>query len=161
MGSRTPLYDKHVETGARMVDFGGWEMPLHYGSQKEEHHSVRNNAGIFDVSHMTIVDLRGDNVRDFLRHLLANDVAKLQEPGKALYAAMLNETGGVIDDLIVYFPLSTHRRPSGSMTIPLSEACPSHIIPSISVNSASLQQGQGSVALMHGMSGSPSRFFLL
>ncbi len=103
MGSRTPLYDKHVETGARMVDFGGWEMPLHYGSQKEEHHSVRNNAGAFDVSHMTIVDLRGDNVRDFLRHLLANDVAKLQEPGKALYAAMLNETGGVIDDLIVYF----------------------------------------------------------
>jgi len=103
MGSRTPLYDKHVEAGARMVDFGGWEMPLHYGSQKEEHHSVRNNAGVFDVSHMTIVDLRGDNVRDFLRHLLANEVAKLQESGKALYAAMLNETGGVIDDLIVYF----------------------------------------------------------
>ncbi len=103
MGSRTPLYDKHVEAGARMVDFGGWELPLHYGSQKEEHHSVRNNAGVFDVSHMTIADLRGGGVREFLRHLLANDVAKLQEPGKALYTAMLNESGGVIDDLIVYF----------------------------------------------------------
>ncbi len=103
MGSRTPLYDRHVEAGARIVDFGGWDMPLHYGSQKQEHHSVRNNAGVFDVSHMTIVDLHGEGVRDFLRHLLANDVAKLKEPGKALYTAMLNETGGVIDDLIVYF----------------------------------------------------------
>ncbi len=103
MGSKTPLYDKHLEAGARIVDFSGWELPLHYGSQKEEHHAVRNNAGVFDVSHMTIADLRGGGVRDFLRFLLANDVAKLQEPGKALYTAMLNETGGVIDDLIVYF----------------------------------------------------------
>jgi len=107
MGSRTPLFDKHVEAGARMVDFGGWELPLHYGSQKEEHHSVRNNAGVFDVSHMTIADLRGDGVRNFLRHLLANDVAKLQVPGKALYTVMLNEAGGVIDDLIVYFMSET------------------------------------------------------
>ncbi len=103
MGSKTPLYDKHLEAGARIVDFSGWELPLHYGSQKEEHHAVRNNAGVFDVSHMTIADLRGEGVRDFLRFLLANDVVKLQEPGKALYSAMLNETGGVIDDLIVYF----------------------------------------------------------
>ena len=103
MDSKTPLYDTHVEAGARIVDFSGWELPLHYGSQKEEHHAVRNNAGVFDVSHMTIADLRGEGVRDFLRFLLANDVAKLQEPGKALYSAMLNETGGVIDDLIVYF----------------------------------------------------------
>ena len=103
MGSKTPLYDKHVQAGAKIVDFGGWDMPLHYGSQKEEHHQVRRNAGVFDVSHMTIVDLRGDGVRDFLRKLLANDVAKLQEPGKALYTAMLNAAGGVIDDLIVYF----------------------------------------------------------
>ena len=103
MGSKTPLYDKHVESGARIVDFGGWDMPLHYGSQKEEHHAVRNNAGVFDVSHMTIVDLKGDRVREFLRHLLANDVAKLAQPGKALYTCMLNENGGVIDDLIVYF----------------------------------------------------------
>ena len=103
MGSKTPLYEQHVEAGAKIVDFGGWDMPLHYGSQKEEHHVVRSNAGVFDVSHMTIVDLHGDGVREFLRQLLANDVVKLQTPGKALYTAMLNETGGVIDDLIVYF----------------------------------------------------------
>ena len=103
MGSKTPLYNKHLDAGARIVDFSGWALPLHYGSQKEEHHAVRNNAGVFDVSHMTIADLRGEGVRDFLRFLLANDVVKLQEPGKALYSAMLNETGGVIDDLIVYF----------------------------------------------------------
>ena len=102
MGSKTPLYDKHVEAGARIVDFGGWDMPLHYGSQKEEHHAVRNKAGVFDVSHMTIVDLGGKRVSDYLRHLLANDVARLQEAGKALYSCMLNEQGGVIDDLIVY-----------------------------------------------------------
>ena len=103
MGSKTPLYEQHVEAGAKIVDFGGWDMPLHYGSQKDEHHAVRNNAGVFDVSHMTIVDLCGDGVREFLRGLLANDVGKLQLPGKALYTAMLNEGGGVIDDLIVYF----------------------------------------------------------
>ena len=103
MGSKTPLYEQHIAAGAKIVDFGGWDMPLHYGSQKEEHHVVRTAAGIFDVSHMTIVDLEGENVRGFLRQLLANDVAKLQQPGKALYSAMLNEAGGVIDDLIVYF----------------------------------------------------------
>jgi aminomethyltransferase len=103
MGSKTPLFDRHVAAGAKIVDFGGWDMPLHYGSQKEEHHAVRKHAGVFDVSHMTIVDLHGVRVREFLRHLLANDVAKLQDPGKALYTAMLNEAGGVIDDLIVYF----------------------------------------------------------
>ena len=86
-----------------MVDFGGWDMPLHYGSQKEEHHAVRRRAGAFDVSHMTIVDLKGDRAQDFLRYLLANDVMKLKESGKALYTCMLNEAGGVIDDLIVYF----------------------------------------------------------
>ena len=103
MGSKTPLYDKHVDASARIVDFGCWDMPLHYGSQKEEHHAVRNNAGVFDVSHMTIVDLKGDRVREFLRHLLANDVAKLKDAGKALYTCMLNDDGGVIDDLIVYY----------------------------------------------------------
>jgi aminomethyltransferase len=103
MGMKTPLHDKHIECGARIVDFGGWDMPLHYGSQKEEHHVVRNVAGVFDVSHMTIVDLEGERVREFLRYLVANDVAKLQRPGKALYTCMLNEDGGVIDDLIVYF----------------------------------------------------------
>ena len=103
MGLKTPLYDKHVEAGARIVDFGGWDMPLHYGSQKEEHHAVRTRAGVFDVSHMTIVDLTGASIREFLRRLLANDVAKLKDSGKALYTCMLNEDGGVIDDLIVYY----------------------------------------------------------
>jgi aminomethyltransferase len=103
MGKKTPKYHKHIEAGARIVDFGGWDMPLHYGSQKEEHHAVRTHAGMFDVSHMTIVDLKGDRVREFLQRLLANDVAKLQEYGKALYTCMLNADGGVIDDLIVYF----------------------------------------------------------
>lgn len=107
MGSKTPLYDKHVEAGARIVDFGGWDMPLNYGSQKEEHHAVRHKAGMFDVSHMTIVDLKGERVRDFLRYLVANDVAKLRDAGKALYTAMLNEDGGVIDDLIIYFMTET------------------------------------------------------
>lgn len=86
-----------------MVDFHGWMMPLHYGSQIDEHNAVRTDAGMFDVSHMTIVDLRGPRTREFLRYLLANDVAKLARPGKALYSGMLNASGGVIDDLIVYF----------------------------------------------------------
>ena len=103
MGSRTPLYDNHVAAGARIVDFGGWDMPLHYGSQKEEHHAVRRAAGVFDVSHMTIVDLEGDRVREFLQYLVANDVAKLKDRGKALYTCMLNPDGGVIDDLIIYY----------------------------------------------------------
>ena len=103
MGLKTPLYSRHVEAGARIVDFGGWDMPLHYGSQIAEHHAVRKNAGVFDVSHMTVVDLQGEKTTDFLRYLLANDVAKLKDPGKALYTCMLNPEGGVIDDLIVYF----------------------------------------------------------
>jgi len=86
-----------------MVDFGGWDMPLQYGSQIAEHHAVRRGAGVFDVSHMCVVDLHGARVRPFLQKLLANDVGKLQVPGKALYGCMLKETGGVIDDLIVYF----------------------------------------------------------
>ena len=103
MGLRTPLHDVHTAAGARMVDFGGWDMPVNYGSQIEEHHAVRRDAGMFDVSHMCVVDLRGERVRDYLRRLLANDVAKLVQPGKALYSCMLREDGGVIDDLIVYY----------------------------------------------------------
>ena len=102
MEKKTVLYETHRTMGARIVPFGGWEMPINYGSQIEEHHAVRRDAGMFDVSHMTVVDLRGARVRDFLRHLLANDVARLTQPGKALYSCMLNERGGVIDDLIVY-----------------------------------------------------------
>ena len=107
MGLRTPLYETHVAAGARMVDFGGWDMPVNYGSQIEEHHAVRKDAGMFDVSHMCVLDLTGARVREFLRHLLANDVAKLTTPGKALYSCMLREAGGVIDDLIVYFMTET------------------------------------------------------
>lgn len=103
MLKQTPLNATHHELGARMVDFGGWEMPLHYGSQIEEHHAVRTGCGLFDVSHMLPLDVRGENARAFLSRLLANDVAKLQVSGKALYSCMLNEAGGVIDDLIVYF----------------------------------------------------------
>ncbi|HAO74068.1 MAG TPA: glycine cleavage system aminomethyltransferase GcvT [Pseudomonas sp.] len=102
MGQRTPLYDQHLALGAKMVDFGGWDMPLHYGSQVEEHHQVRRDCGVFDVSHMTVVDVAGDQASAYLQHLLANDVARLKSPGRALYSAMLNERGGVIDDLIVY-----------------------------------------------------------
>lgn len=102
MGQRTPLFDQHLAFGAKMVDFGGWDMPLHYGSQVEEHHQVRRDCGVFDVSHMTIVDITGAQAKDWLQHLLANDVARLGFMGKALYSAMLNEAGGVIDDLIVY-----------------------------------------------------------
>ena len=103
MTLKTLLNDSHRALGAKMVDFGGWDMPIHYGSQIDEHHLVRRDVGMFDVSHMTVVDLRGARVREFLAHLLANSVDKLKVPGKALYACMLTEQGGVIDDLIVYF----------------------------------------------------------
>ncbi|MGQ0751308.1 MAG: glycine cleavage system aminomethyltransferase GcvT [Betaproteobacteria bacterium] len=98
----TPLNGAHRAAGAKMVAFSGWEMPLHYGSQIEEHHAVRRAAGMFDVSHMLAVDVLGRGARDFLRRLLANDVAKLHEPGRALYSCMLNPEGGVLDDVIVY-----------------------------------------------------------
>ncbi len=101
MLKRTALYDAHVAAGARMVDFGGWEMPLHYGSQIEEHHAVRRKAGAFDVSHMRVVDIAGSDARAFLRQLLAADIDR-RRPGQAMYSCMLNERGGVVDDLIVY-----------------------------------------------------------
>ena len=103
MGRQTPLFAVHQSAGARIVDFGGWDMPVHYGSQIDEHLAVRGDAGMFDVSHMTVVDVTGTNSRAFLRQLLANDVDKLIEPGKALYSCMLNDKGGVVDDLIAYF----------------------------------------------------------
>ncbi|MGO1542263.1 MAG: glycine cleavage system aminomethyltransferase GcvT [Luteimonas sp.] len=102
MTRKTALNDTHRALGAKMVDFGGWDMPLNYGSQIEEHHQVRRAAGMFDVSHMTVIDLSGPQARDFLRRLLANSIDKMKKPGKALYSCMLNEQGGVIDDLIVY-----------------------------------------------------------
>ncbi|MFN4148363.1 MAG: glycine cleavage system protein T, partial [Rhodocyclaceae bacterium] len=110
MPQRTPLYDAHLAAGAKIVDFAGWEMPIHYGSQIEEHHLVRRAAGMFDVSHMLAIDLDGCDAQAYLRRLLANDVAKLTLPGKALYSCMLNEAGGVIDDLIIYFFTPTKYR---------------------------------------------------
>ncbi|MDP2027993.1 glycine cleavage system aminomethyltransferase GcvT [Sulfuriferula sp.] len=103
MLKHTPLNAIHRRMGAKMVDFGGWDMPVNYGSQIEEHHQVRRDAGMFDVCHMLVVDVRGDDVRGFLRGLVANNVDKLKVSGKALYACMLNPNGGVIDDLIIYF----------------------------------------------------------
>lgn len=106
----TPLYEKHFQAKARFVDFAGWKMPLHYGSQIDEHHQVRQHVGVFDVSHMGVVDIKGEDAESFLRFLLANDVAKLKEPGYALYSCMLNEAGGVSDDLIVYYLYLSHYR---------------------------------------------------
>ncbi|TVO55259.1 glycine cleavage system aminomethyltransferase GcvT [Denitromonas halophila] len=110
MARVTPLHAVHVAAGARMVDFAGWDMPVNYGSQIEEHHAVRSDAGMFDVSHMLALDLTGADATAFLRTLLANDVAKLTVPGKALYSCMLNDEGGVIDDLIVYYFAADHFR---------------------------------------------------
>ena len=102
MGQQTPLYQQHLDANGKIVDFGGWDMPIHYGSQLQEHNVVREDAGMFDVSHMTIVDIQGPEALEYLQKLLANDVSKLGFTGKALYTGMLNEEGGVIDDLIVY-----------------------------------------------------------
>jgi aminomethyltransferase len=110
MERKTALYEQHLAAGARMVEFAGWQMPLHYGSQIEEHHQVRRAKGMFDVSHMAVVDLAGERVQDYLGRLLANDVGRLTQPGRALYSCMLNEHGGVIDDLIVYYQDPRHYR---------------------------------------------------
>lgn len=110
MSQRTTLYSLHQQLNAKFVDFSGWEMPLHYGSQIEEHHYVRRDAGMFDVSHMLAVEIEGEQAFDFLRYVVANDVAKLKESGKALYTCMLNEQGGVVDDLIVYYLAPQHYR---------------------------------------------------
>ncbi|AEY01246.1 glycine cleavage system aminomethyltransferase T [Oceanimonas sp. GK1] len=103
MTQQTVLHPQHLEAGAKMVDFHGWEMPINYGSQLEEHHAVRQDAGMFDVSHMTIVDVQGAQAKAFLQRLLANDIGRVTQPGKAIYSGMLNEQGGVIDDLITYY----------------------------------------------------------
>jgi len=97
----TPLRDFHVAHGGRMVDFAGWEMPVQYRSILEEHKAVRRAAGLFDVSHMGEVDVRGPEAGSFLNHLVTNDVARLY-PGRVLYSPMCYPTGGVVDDLLVY-----------------------------------------------------------
>jgi glycine cleavage system T protein (aminomethyltransferase) len=103
VGRQTPLFSLHQELGARIVDFGGWDMPVQYGSQIGEHHAVRRAAGVFDVSHMCVIDLTGARTRAFLERLLANDVGRLRAPGRALYSCLLNDSGGILDDLIVYY----------------------------------------------------------
>lgn len=102
MSKHTPLHAAHLAAGAKMTDFSGYDMPLNYGSQVAEHEAVRKAAGVFDVSHMLAVDLAGPGARNCLRRLLSNDVDRLREDGQALYSAMLSETGGVLDDLLVY-----------------------------------------------------------
>ena len=102
MGKKTPLFEQHEALGAKMVDFGGWDMPIHYGSQIEEHHAVRQGAGVFDGSHMTVVEIHGADSLPYLGKLLANDIGRVKKFGQAMYSAMLNEAGGVLDDLIVY-----------------------------------------------------------
>lgn len=99
---RTILFETHKNAGAKLVDFGGWEMPVNYGSQIEEHLATRTNCGIFDVSHMAAVDVIGKDAKSFLEKVVANNVNKLKNNGQALYGCLLNEHAGVIDDLIVY-----------------------------------------------------------
>lgn len=109
MGQRTPLFDLHLALGAKMVDFGGWDMPLHYGSQVEEHHQVRRDCGVFDVSHMRVIDVMGSQANAWLRYMLANDVNRLKSAGRALYSAMLDVGGRIIDDMIVYLTTAGYR----------------------------------------------------
>jgi aminomethyltransferase len=110
MGFRTPLFDQHTADEARIVDFAGWDMPIQYASQIEEHHAVRQSAGMFDVSHMGVVDISGGRATEFMRYLLANDVSRLAADGRALYTCLLNHDGGILDDLIVYRVTESHYR---------------------------------------------------
>ena len=116
MGLRTPLYDMHLALGAKMVDFNGWDMPLHYGSQVEEHHHVRNECGVFDISHMSIFDIQGDQAQAFLQHLLSNDVALLGTTGRVQHSLLLNDQGGVIDDALVFRTDNGYRLVSNAIT---------------------------------------------
>tara|TARA_A100001037_G_scaffold48109_1_gene39928 strand:+ start:1109 stop:2170 length:1062 start_codon:yes stop_codon:yes gene_type:complete len=116
MSKQTPLFDQHVAAGGKMVDFAGWRMPLNYGSQLAEHRAVRENVGMFDVSHMTVVDVAGAGALDYLRRLVSNDVTKLQSVGQACYGLLLNESGGVIDDLIVYRRADDYRLVTNAAT---------------------------------------------
>lgn len=116
MGLRTPLYDMHLALGAKMVDFNGWEMPLHYGSQVEEHHQVRKECGVFDISHMSIFDIQGDQSQAFLHHLLSTDIALLDAAGQVQHSMLLNERGGIIDDVMVFRMDSGYRMVSNAVT---------------------------------------------
>ncbi|MFK7915848.1 MAG: glycine cleavage system aminomethyltransferase GcvT [Pseudomonadales bacterium] len=125
--AQTPLNALHRSAGAKMVPFAGWDMPVHYGSQMEEHHAVRQDVGMFDVSHMTVIDVTGSGGRAFLRRVLANDVDRMPGPGKAQYGTMLNEQGGIIDDLIAYRRADDYRLVTNAGTrdavLPWLQAC--------------------------------------
>lgn len=116
MGLRTPMYDMHLALGAKMVDFNGWDMPLHYGSQVDEHHHVRNECGVFDISHMSIFDIQGTQAPAFLQRMLSNDVALLDAVGCAQHSTLLNEHAGVIDDLIAFRTAGGYRLVCNAVT---------------------------------------------
>src|SRR3970040_1852115 len=104
---QTPLHERHVAAGARLVPFAGWEMPVQYEGVIPEHRAVRSDAGVFDVSHMGEIEVEGPTARDILHATLSNDVDKLQ-PGQAQYTLVTNEDGGIVDDVILY-RLDDHR----------------------------------------------------
>lgn len=135
MVKNTPLHAAHLASGAKMVDFHGWNMPLHYGSQLKEHEAVRTDAGMFDVSHMTVVDILGAGGRQFLRKLLTNDVDRLEHVGRALYSCLCNEHGGILDDLIVY------QRTPDNYRLVLNAATRAHVLPWIQDKSAGFATG--------------------
>src|SRR5690242_3389000 len=101
MAQRTPLYDLHVRLGGRIVEFGGWELPVQYSSIVDEHRAVREHAGLFDVSHLGRVELRGAGALETLQRLATNDASKL-EVGRAQYSLLLNDRGGIVDDIFIY-----------------------------------------------------------
>src|SRR3990167_1171745 len=123
MLKKTALYDMHLTLGAKMIAFHDWSMPLHYGSELKEHEAVRTDAGMFDVSHMTIVDILGAGGRQFLRKILTNDIDKLQHIGRALYSCLCNEHGKILDDLIVY------QRAPDNYRLVLNAATRDHVLP--------------------------------
>lgn len=135
MIKKTPLYAAHLAANAKMVEFHSWSMPLHYGSQIKEHEAVRTHVGMFDVSHMTVIDILGAGGRQFLRRLLTNDVDKLEHVGRALYTCLCNEHGGILDDLIVY-----QRTPDNYRLI-LNSATRAHVLPWIHEKSAGFSTG--------------------
>lgn len=116
MGLRTPLYDMHLALGAKIVDFNGWDMPLHYGSQVEEHHQVRRECGVFDISHMSIFDIQGAKAQAFLQYLLSGDVALLESVGQVQHSILLNEQGGIIDDVMLFRTDSGYRLVTNAVT---------------------------------------------
>ncbi len=101
MAKRTPLYDVHVQSGARMVEFAGWDMPVQYEGVLAEHEAVRTRAGLFDVSHMGEVVFRGPKALEALNRVFTNDLTKIAD-GQAQYGCLCRENGGIVDDVVVY-----------------------------------------------------------